>query len=156
MLCLSPQCHAPSHNVMQCSDWSDGGCRRHEERTDGAQSEEEEDRVEEIRREGQPSPVKTQLSYWQIIYHQSGILYTVNIMEIYIHSSVMNLRKEVKVCREFAARPYTVYGRRQALQCSAVSRASHAPLNYTSVAVAKRSIIECSTKKTNYCESDSK
>ena len=87
MLCLSPQCHTPSHNVMQCSDWSDGGCRRHEERTDGAQSEEEEDGVEEIRREGQPSPVKTQLSYWQIIYHQSGILYTVNIMEICIHSS---------------------------------------------------------------------
>ena len=68
-------CHAPSHNVMQCSDWSDGRCRRHEERTDGAQSEEEEDGVEEIRWEGQPSPVKTQLSYWQIIYHQSGILY---------------------------------------------------------------------------------
>ena len=63
------------HPLMQCSDWSDGGCRRHEERTDGAQSEEEEDGVEEIRREGQPSPVKTQLSYWQIIYHQSGILY---------------------------------------------------------------------------------
>ena len=86
MLCLSPQCHAPSHNVMQCSDWSDGGCRRHEEGTDGAQSEEEEDGVEEIRREGQPSPFKTQLSYCQIIYHQSDISYTDNIMKICIHS----------------------------------------------------------------------
>ena len=150
MLCLSPQCHAPSHNVMQCSDWSDGGCRRHEERTDGAQSEEEEDGVEEIRWEGQPSPVKTQLSYWQIIYHQSGILYTVNIMEICIHSSVMNLRKEVKVCREFAARPLHCLRSPPSspVQCCLI-RASHAPLNYTSVAVVKRSVIECCSTKEN-------
>ena len=148
----------PLTHVMQCSDWSDGGCRRYEERTDGAQSEEEEDGIQEIRREGQPSPVKTQLSYWQIIYHQSGILYYSNIMEICIHSSVMNLRKEVKVCREFAARPlYCLQSPPSSpVQCCLI-RSSHASLKYTSVAVAKRSIIECcSTKKTNYCESDSK
>ena len=88
---------------MQCSDWSHGGCRRHKERTDGAQSEEEEDGVEEIRWEGQPSPVKTQLSYWQIIHHQSGILCYM-YSQYHGNSYSLSAKGGVKECMEFPPR----------------------------------------------------